>query len=118
MAVKTVEQVTAEAEGYAAAFASAKTVVAREEVCVKWFALSDDHPWVDVPGLGGARLKAKRAHLREVTRSIEIAEAKTSGGAPALGGRVRDLRSEQAFLTRSIRSEEARVLATLEGIES
>ena len=112
--MKTFTEIIAEAEAYGKAFSSATTVVAREAALVKIFALADAHAFIDVPGLGGPRLAAKRNHLREVELSIERLTGKLKNGSPALGGRIRELRSEGDMLVRSIRAEESRLLEALE----
>ena len=113
-----VAEIIAEAEGHRKTIRTTTNVSVREAAMGKILALAEVHPFVGVPGLDGPRLAAKRAHLYEVERSIEVAEGKREGGSPALGQRLRDLKSERAYLTRSVLAEENHIMATLEGVEA
>jgi len=109
--VKKVDEIIAEMDGYSKALRTAKTVAEQDATLNKWFTLAEAHAFVHVPGVGGKRMAAKRNHLREVERSLELAGAKAEAGNPALGGRIRELKSERDMLIRSIRAEEDRIIA-------
>lgn len=112
MATKTVEQVQAEADKYTREFRGAKLVADQERALGKLHALAEEHAEVSVPGLDTPSFRALRKHLAIVKREIERYEARATKN-PAVGGKLRELRSEADSLVRQIRARENSILDSL-----
>jgi hypothetical protein len=109
----TVEQVDAEAKRLHGEFSRAKVVADQERALGKLHALAEAHAEVNVPGLDSGSFRALRAHLKVTKREIERYEAKAASGNPAIGGKLRELRSEADSLVRQIRARENAILDSL-----
>ncbi len=110
---KTVSQVADEAAALHREIRSAKAVAGQTAALNKLGDLCEAHAEINYPGLESGSFRALRANLKVTKREIERYEAKAASGNPAIGGKLRELRSEADSLVRQIRARENSILDSI-----